>query len=464
VVKQTPKQRRPSQRARQLKPVKGAFSPAPADEGEVGRRPDYLPPWGPPPIPHEQDRVVGTRPAVPLPGRPWMQRPYLNPGPDRAWMESVVAVRPGYTSGVMDPDNAAARPAGSLRVSYRLYNGHRLHSAALLTGYIADGVMAPVHQEINLPDFLDQATGVIELVGPWPNPFPPGLFGFHRVSLDLWAVDPSGQPLPAEFQTDPPDMRRFLRGSGDSGSLYVEPGCRSDGGLEWSELKSFSVAPTTLDLDSTGQRFAAGQKVRVEWNCTAGGPPATQYGYPGSWRGVWINGQWFWPDFTQIHGPLQADHVMVDLGGKPFWPGIGLTISPYYPYCGFAPQTIVLTGRQPTLEPPPTPPIDLVATNPWYEPTFIHPGTPFTVHFTAINAGGTASGPFVATLVRGNGAQTEDVNIPSLPPGFALDIPWPFTGGLGAGDHYFQCILDSGFAVAEVTKLNNVTAIGIIVS
>jgi hypothetical protein len=381
-------------------------------------------------------------------------------------MESVVAVRPGYTSGHLDPDNAAARPQGSLQLHYRLYNGHTAHSAALLTASIGDGVMAPVHREIKLPEYLDQATGVFDLIGSWPNPFPSALFGFHRVTLDLWAVDLGGQPLPAEVQTNPPDTRLFLRGSGDTGSLYLEPGCRSSGGLEWSELKSFSVTPSTVDLDASGKRIAPGQKVTVKWDCADAALPATQFGYPGSWRGVWIYGPWRLPDPTgQIFSPVQSGQLVLDMGGKEYWSGMGVFVAPYaysLTSCNFAPRFIELVGIQPTVPPPPPAPAELFGDT-WYEPAFIHPGTPFTVHFTAINGGGTATGPFVARLQLGNGVQTEDVDIPSISPGSAQDIYWPFNSGLAAGNHWFYCYLDWTNAVTEVSKLNNTISLGMIV-
>jgi hypothetical protein len=115
-------------------------------------------------------------------------------------------------------------------------------------------------------------------------------------------------------------------------------------------LYVFRVSAIWLWPRVTGQRFALGHDATVTWESTSGGPPATRYGYPGSWRGVWVNGQWFWPDFTQVHGPLQAGKVAIDLGGKPFWPGIWSHDLAVLPYCGFAPQTVALNGVIPEVD------------------------------------------------------------------------------------------------------------------
>jgi hypothetical protein len=147
----------------------------------------------------------------------------------------------------------------------------------------------------------------------------------------------------------------------------------------------------------------------------------------------------------------------------PYFAGAGITILANDPSgCGFGARTIAVVGVKPKAPPSQPGPANLVALNVWDDPAGFNAGDPFTVHFTAWNAGGVASGAFIAHMDLDQGAQGADVNVPSMAPGEYRDVFWSFPSGLPAGDHYITIFLDYTNVVVESSKLDNSTSIGLV--
>jgi hypothetical protein len=305
-------------------------------EPHKAQPPAYLPPPFPPPSPPMPlESGAGSRPALPFmtppprfrsvatrraepradPQRHFDPIPapnfnYFNPAqvhfdpiPGIRWEvfehigASIDSVRWGTTGTPQAPFNGPAGTGNSIYVqpdrpmflNYTLAWGYLSpFKEGVLIARVGDGLIAPAHQNITVPpstDAFSQVGGVFQLDG-WPNPFPASLYGYHQVILDLWAVTPYGQPLPPEYQTSPPDPRKFILQSTDWAWLWVSPGCRgSEGGIDFCTIKSFSVTPTQVMLDPTGKYYLPNQHLTAKWELETLDLPPTQFGFKGSWPG-----------------------------------------------------------------------------------------------------------------------------------------------------------------------------------
>ena len=171
-----------------------------------------------------------------------------------------------------DPHVAASSvpvvfPWDTVKVSYNIMPGKDPFMDAVVVGRIADGVVGSVKQNVKLSAALTIQSGVLQM-SSWPTPFPPSLYGWHQLLVDLWVVDPPGSVLPPEYQ-NPPDNNKYTLQSSDWTWVIVNPGCVSNGGVDYCSLKSFSVVPTTVKLDASGNTVKPNQSVTVSWEYEA---------------------------------------------------------------------------------------------------------------------------------------------------------------------------------------------------
>jgi hypothetical protein len=162
-----------------------------------------------------------------------------------------------------------------------------------------------------------------------------------------------------------------------------------------------------------------------------------------------------------------------DLSGMPYpAAGFHFHIDPMDIGCGYAGgREVQVVGVTPAPPPTPTPPkpslANLQVINSDVNPAFPDKSEAFVLFFTVRNTGGSPAGAFVAHLALDNNAQVADVNIKGLAPSETLDITWPFTNGLPAGDHFAYAYLDQANAVQESSKQfvvgDNVGNVGFIV-
>jgi len=152
------------------------------------------------------------------------------------------------------------------------------------------------------------------------------------------------------------------------------------------------------------------------------------------------------------HSSLKKGQLVVDLSGVPFSTWFGVSIVPNDIGCGLpVGHEVLLKGVNPMLPPQPNLP-NLQAVDGWVNPSFPADQEAFTAVCRVQNTGGKPSGPFVAHMALDNEAQSVDVSVPSLAPGLAVDLTWPFNTGLPHGDHFVYTYRDQKNAVKELSK------------
>ena len=210
-------------------------------------------------------------------------------------------------------------PKGAIQLNYTLWKGLLPFQDAKLFAWIEHGVLPKQSLDIKLPNQIGQSSGAIS-IGSWVTPFPSSMYGYHRVFLELWAVSPSGGPLPADYQTTPSDNRLFVNEWAASATLTVSPGCISNGGLDFCTVNQMSVTPSVLKLDASGTRIAPGETLTLHWNVSSAALPATAYGYKGSFPGVVL---YYYPSpfpAMQFAGAPPASFPAFDMSGLPWNP------------------------------------------------------------------------------------------------------------------------------------------------
>lgn len=448
-------------------------APNPAEGSQSSRKlqghPQYRTPSRVPPHPiwRSRKRDQSPRPAEPrlTPGQMRIAQTLM---PDSIYIDSVKwfdgATAPPYQGSVPSPGGVSGypeyvEPHDALLLNYRLWKGLMRYSEAIAIARVADGVTAPVHVPIQLPPFAlgaAEQTGSIELDG-WPTPFPSSLYGFHQLIVELWYLTSTGQPLPPELQTSPPDPRLFQRASSDWCWLYVSPVCKGHpNGIEFLKLNGASIDKTVVQLDATGQKVAANQIVTISWNYSSAGLPATNYGYPGSFAGVTL--AYSVSGLYAAFPPLPVSQGQLDLSGQPWQPGAFVYVTGGGAQCGGN-----VTWKQFPISTPAQKPIpaDLVANFILLTPTdFPHPYDPFAAFFQISNAGGTATPGFQATLELQSGTSSTIYGpfaLPGMQPFETKAYTYDFPDGLPPGDYYIYIHLDVGGAVTESNKGNNST-------
>lgn len=171
---------------------------------------------------------------------------------------------------------------------------------------------------------------------------------------------------------------------------------------------------------------------------------------------------------TQSHAiaDLRSAHLDADILNPPgsVWNPNLYSVTAQNPAAG----TMVDQGTVVHLTIAPTPGTqlaDLAFVNTWMEPTeFPAPGQKFTVIFSFINDGTAATGKFTIRLQLDGGGQVKDIVAGPYTPGAQDQVSWEFPNGLPAGDHYVDATLDIKNEVKEISKGNNVSHSGFIVS
>jgi hypothetical protein len=231
----------------------------------------------------------------------------------------VLENNPEFDKGSKENGAFFMQPTGDLVLTFSLWKGLRPYSELLLVAYVEDGSLPAIHYPLSAPSANSILNGSLSLNG-WPSPFPPSLYGYHRVVLELWAVSPSGIPLPTQSQTNPPDTRLFENESTDWVWLFLNPGCASSkpAGLDWIKLTA-NFLSTSVDLDSTGTHVAPNQSVSFKYQITSAGFASTSYGYNGSILGLVVGRlgvDALYPSYPTEIGPSGV--FQVDLSGLPF--------------------------------------------------------------------------------------------------------------------------------------------------
>jgi hypothetical protein len=344
-------------------------------------------------------------------------------------------------------------PNGAMLINYTIYRYRTSPTDGILSAEITDGVIAPVVTKISLPAAIGPVTGVFNL-NDWPTPFPVALYGHHELTLKLWTPSPDGQPLPARYQTSPPDARLFQNISTASCWMWIDPGCQKEGGLVSVVLEAFSVNPTTVPVQSNGI-IPSGTFVKVTWAIDDKYPiAATAYGYPGSLSQVDLqlpNGEFI--DLGSKQGTAN-----INLGELAYTPGFELTLDDAPCSSGFFAVPI---GAEKSGAPIKPGPADIVALTPDPPPNFIDPDKKFSITFPCINAGGTATGTFDAQFQWGDGTVINSAQVPSMDPGGSGSATLTFDDGLDEGlDYEVYCIFNPTEAVVESSYANNTSLLG----
>ena len=427
-------------------------------ESQVTRRDlktSYLPPSRPP-VPLTIRKRPGSTSAMPhhrdkRPSRrePWYWKMLSAVGPDSVaitrleWRGRILnnTVEPGPAG---TGDFLYALPLDKVLVSYRVVKGLMPFTEGVLVVRIGDGVLSAQHAPVLLPPTHAESNGVVEVDG-WLKPFPAHLYGFHQLIVELWAVTPTGQPLPPESQTNPPDTRLFAFQSSDWAWVWVSPGCRDriQGGVDWIKLNSATASPTTVTLDSTGTKVAGNQSVQVSWNFSSAGLAPTAYGYNGSATGLRIGRLGYDTLYLAHPADVKAvDQISVDLSGLPFPPGAVITVDAAGTECFTQVVTVAIAGKG-----MPVAPANVVCTNSGYEPyQDLQASDPFAVWFLLKNMGGQPSGQLTAHIVldatvdNPSGTDSGPLSF-SLQPGAETALEWPFAQGLPAGYHDFDLMI-----------------------
>lgn len=355
---------------------------------------------------------------------------------------------PEFDKGARENGAFFLQPTGSLTVSFSLWKGIRPYTEAILVAYVEDGALAPLHFPVALPSVNSVTTGSIDVSG-WPLPFPPALYGYHRAVLELWAVSPNGQPLPAQSQTNPPDNRLFVAESTDQVWLFVSPGCRNSqpAGLDWVNV-AVNFLSTTVALDATGTKVASGQSASFKFQITSAGFAPTSYGYNGSVVGMVVGRLGYdalYPVYpTQIG--LSGTYV-VDLSGLPFIGSGAVTVYAGGTVCQSPVITQSITGRKA----PVAPAALQVINDDWTtdDGLPVQPELPFTVHFFVQNVGGMNTGPFSCLITCDNGSDSGAIPVSSMTPGEVMDVYWPIAG-LDSGIYTFEITVDTNHQVQGV--------------
>lgn len=371
----------------------------------------------------------------------------------RLQWNTVIDNNPEFDKGAKQNGAFFMQPTGDLTVSFSLWKGLRQYTDAILVAYVEDGALAPMHFPIKLQAFNilsnNITTGSINVSG-WATPFPPALYGYHRFVLELWAVSPGGQPLPAQLQTNPPDPRLFVSESSDKVWLFVSPGCRSSqlGGLDWINLQAQFLS-STVDLDATGTKVAAGQSVSFNFQITSAGFAPTIYGYNGSIVGLLIERLGY--DSVNPVYPTQigaSGTYKVDLSGLPFTGGDAVTVYAGGTVCASAVITQSITGKK--VAPAPA----ALAINDDFVSTSdglpVQPQSPFTFHVYVQNVGGSNTGPFSCEITCDNGMDSGPIAVSSMVPGQVTDVYWNIAG-LDSGIYGFNITVDINHQVGSVS-------------
>jgi hypothetical protein len=356
-------------------------------------------------------------------------------------------------------------PETQWTLTYELLAGYSWLPEGLVTVRIDDGVAPAVHQQVLRPPTLQTVTGQI-YVADLIKPFPPELYGFHKLILNAWRVDPSGAPLPPEDQATSPDDRLFTLQSSTWVYVCIKPDCQSQGGPEGWRILSFNVSPTQVQLDSSGTKVAPNQIVTVTWDVETANLPATQYGYPGSFAGVYFYTENLYRSLAVLPGAGKTGQAQLDLSGTYYSPGFSVGIGTGQNGCLSSDSEadhVVLVGviAQPPF--PPSPTAQLAFAGEQYTPTSTSfTDEDFSMDFIAINIGSKNSGPFVAHMELDpglEGEETMDRDVTDLAPNATYTASWDFPAYyLAAGQHWVYCyLIQNQVKVAQ-------TSVGIILS
>jgi hypothetical protein len=413
--------------------------------------------------PERSQKKSGSTPSSPLLWPPPSRKKHprrINPAiltsvaPDsieitRLQWNNVIENNPEFDKGAKQNGSFYLQPTGNLTVSFSLWKGLLPYTEAILVAYVEDGALAPNHFPLTLPGSNSFVNGSVDLSG-WPAPFSPGLYGYHRAFLELWAVSPSGQPLPPQSQTNPPDPRLFVLESTDWVWLYISPGCRSSqpAGLDWVNLTTTFLS-TAVNLDSTGTKVAPGQSVSFQYQITSAGFAPTSYGYNGSVLGLVIGRLGYdalYPDYPGQIGPNGT--YKVDLSGLPFSGSGAVTVYAAGTVCHSAVATQTITGTKV----PPKPAALQIINDDWTtdDGLPVRPQSAFTVHFLIQNVGGSNTGPFDCLITADDGSDSGVIPVSSLVPGESADVWWKIPG-LDSGIYNFEITVDINHQVQAVS-------------